>query len=284
MDLQDSVKDYKLPVEESGWEAIAQDSQLVRFNRRKRLQRMCLYGAAPVLVAAAVVAAVLFATSSKKSKDVPAQPDAPQKVVVQQTVPAAQQSQEAVLPVSDAAPAQTQTQTSQSSNSPSLPVLEESSTVATQPVAQTSVPSAPLTAKVEKRASVASTSPAPESKPVKSTPVTSAKSQDNNENSYEEPETPADIYQLFIPNAFTPNGDGINDLFKVEADFTPLSFEIAIYSRRGELVFLNKDIKLGWDGAFRGKELPGEIYNYVVKFTDPDGKQSIRRGQVTLIR
>lgn len=282
MEIQDIVKDYKLPVEESAWEAIAQDKQLLRFNRRKLLQRVCLYGVAPVVVTAAVVTAVLLTTSSKKAKDAPVQPISTQEVVVQQTVPDAQENQKVVAMVGNEAPVPVLTD--KPSNHSSQPAVDEFAPIVVQPAAQPALPSASVAVKTENRTPAAPATPAPVSKPSKSAPASSTKNQDNNEHSQEEPETPVSNYQLFIPNAFTPNGDGINDLFKVEADFSPLSFEIAIYSRKGDLVFLNKDMKLGWDGTFRGKELPAEVYNYLVKYTDPDGKQSIRRGQVTLIR
>lgn len=285
MELKDSVENYKLPVEESAWETIVNDAQLVRFNRRKRWQRICLLGVVPAVVVAVVVATVLLASSPKKSVEEPDKTVAPQEVTVRQTEPVTQAKSEKVpqIRTSESLPMQKEAVPT-TTNFPSQPVLEEIVPAVAPAASKPSAPSAPIAAKIEKRAPEVTAVSSSVSKPAKSVSVSSVKSQDDNAHSSEEPETPTNNYQLFIPNAFTPNGDGVNDLFKVEADFAPLTFEIAIYSRKGDLVFLNKDMKLGWDGSFRGRDLPSEVYNYIVKFTNPEGKQSTRRGQVTLIR
>jgi gliding motility-associated-like protein len=100
----------------------------------------------------------------------------------------------------------------------------------------------------------------------------------------DEPEEPVSEYDFFIPNAFTPNGDGINDLLYFKANFEPKTFEVAIYNRRGEQVYHSRNMENGWDGTLQGRELPGEVYSYVIKYTDPDNKVLSRRGQVIIIR
>ncbi|MBK7036191.1 MAG: gliding motility-associated C-terminal domain-containing protein [Bacteroidetes bacterium] len=59
-----------------------------------------------------------------------------------------------------------------------------------------------------------------------------------------------------VPNAFTPNGDGLNDLFNIQTDLL-ISYSITIYNRWGSVIFASNDVRIGWDGNFQGK--PQEI-------------------------
>lgn len=74
---------------------------------------------------------------------------------------------------------------------------------------------------------------------------------------------------ILVPNVFTPNGDGVNDLFIVRANgITPL--EISIFSRTGTLVFNTRSPIIVWDGkSSSGAELSEGIYYYVLKSDDP---------------
>ncbi|MBK7441840.1 MAG: gliding motility-associated C-terminal domain-containing protein [Bacteroidetes bacterium] len=63
-----------------------------------------------------------------------------------------------------------------------------------------------------------------------------------------------------VPNAFTPNGDGLNDMFNIQTDLL-ISYHITIYNRWGELVFTSDDIGKGWDGNVNDK--PQEIGTYI---------------------
>jgi len=61
-----------------------------------------------------------------------------------------------------------------------------------------------------------------------------------------------DAYSL--PSAFTPNGDGHNDLFRVHTYSVPKSFNMQVFNRYGESVFSSTDINTGWDGTLNGSE------------------------------
>ncbi len=87
----------------------------------------------------------------------------------------------------------------------------------------------------------------------------------------------------YVPNSFTPNGDGKNDVFKVYGMGTQ-DFEIYIYDRWGKLVYTSKDMNEGWNGKLNDKELPDGIYNYVVIQKDVMGIRHTKPGSVTLIR
>ncbi|MFN8711309.1 MAG: kelch repeat-containing protein [Bacteroidota bacterium] len=89
---------------------------------------------------------------------------------------------------------------------------------------------------------------------------------------------------LYIPNSFTPNGDGLNDRFSgVGEDFT--SYHLVIFNRWGEKIFETKD-QSGWDGNYVGQRAESEVYVYLLSYTSTctGGKVVDRRGAVTLIR
>jgi len=89
--------------------------------------------------------------------------------------------------------------------------------------------------------------------------------------------------RLFIPDAFSPNGDGVNDSFKA-IGLNLETFMMTIYNRWGECVFISNDINRGWDGTFKGLSVPQGIYIYIVtcKFTDQPWEYS--NGTLLLIR
>jgi gliding motility-associated-like protein len=87
---------------------------------------------------------------------------------------------------------------------------------------------------------------------------------------------------VYVPNAFTPNGDGLNDNFKpiiTKPDLVS-QYHLSIYNRWGQCFFETSDPAKGWDGKV---ELPG-VYSWVVSYLDGMGKSSTMRGKVTLIR
>ena len=68
---------------------------------------------------------------------------------------------------------------------------------------------------------------------------------------------------VFLPNSFTPNSDGKNDVFSVYGNSELDYSEIYIYSRWGELIFSSKDVGFVWDGTFKGNKCPMDSYSYV---------------------
>ena len=88
---------------------------------------------------------------------------------------------------------------------------------------------------------------------------------------------------VFVPNAFTPNGDGENDVLFVRGrNITDLYF--AIYNRWGEKVFETKDQSIGWDGNFRGHICTPAVFDFYFKYRCDDQKEYFQKGNVTLIR
>lgn len=88
---------------------------------------------------------------------------------------------------------------------------------------------------------------------------------------------------VFIPNTFTPNGDGSNDLmFARGSKIQEMYF--AIYNRWGELVFETSDKNVGWDGTFKGRPADVGVFGYYIKFKCYNGLESFKKGNITLIR
>ena len=69
----------------------------------------------------------------------------------------------------------------------------------------------------------------------------------------------------FMPNSFSPDGDGVNDRFRIYFDKRPEVFWVRIYNRWGQLIYFSTDPDEGWDGTFKGKEVESEVY--VLKFS-----------------
>ena len=92
-------------------------------------------------------------------------------------------------------------------------------------------------------------------------------------------------HQLYIPNAFTPNGDGVNDVWEAFGNKKVWVYlNVEVFDRWGEKVFESTDINYQWDGKYRGTpEEPG-IYVYVFKVTFLDGYVVNNKGSITLIR
>lgn len=92
-----------------------------------------------------------------------------------------------------------------------------------------------------------------------------------------------EISILDVPNAFSPNGDGINDYF-LPVNYGLDDFEFRIYNRWGQLVFITTDSKVGWDGTFEGVEQELGTYAFIISGRGTDNVNYYRQGNVTLVR
>jgi gliding motility-associated-like protein len=86
-----------------------------------------------------------------------------------------------------------------------------------------------------------------------------------------------------VPNAFSPNGDGLNDEFTV-IQSNVSEFEMFIFNRWGELLYYTTDLNEGWDGRYEQKEAEIGAYVYVIKAAFFDGSSLEKKGNVTLLR
>lgn len=89
---------------------------------------------------------------------------------------------------------------------------------------------------------------------------------------------------FYIPNTFTPNKDGLNDLFKPTINLTFSNYYFVIFNRYGEKIFETKEYGKGWDGTYKGKDQLSGSYVYRITFTNISGYVSENNGTVLLIR
>ncbi len=89
--------------------------------------------------------------------------------------------------------------------------------------------------------------------------------------------------QLLVPNVFTPNGDGVNDEFRVMYR-SIVDFHCWVYNRWGHKVFDWTDPAKGWDGTINGREAAESAYFYVIRATGADGTKYELKGDINLIR
>jgi gliding motility-associated-like protein len=91
--------------------------------------------------------------------------------------------------------------------------------------------------------------------------------------------------KFFIPNAFSPNGDGNNDLFKVRTTLINIQdFYLAVYDRWGNKIFETKDKTEGWDGTYNGAQLSPNVYGWYTEGICPGGEEFFLKGNVTLLK
>ncbi|MFW0715722.1 putative Ig domain-containing protein [Pedobacter sp. N23S346] len=89
--------------------------------------------------------------------------------------------------------------------------------------------------------------------------------------------------QIYIPNAFTPNNDGKNDIFLIYGN-TIASARMTVLTQWGQLIFQSDNVANGWDGTFKGVNQPVGVYVYMVDVQFNDGTSTMKKGTITLIR
>ena len=89
---------------------------------------------------------------------------------------------------------------------------------------------------------------------------------------------------FFIPNAFTPNRDGLNDFFKPVINGEIEQYELAIYNRFGQLIFKTKSISQSWDATQKGLPLDAGIFIWTCRYKMKNETAKFLKGQVLLIR
>jgi len=88
---------------------------------------------------------------------------------------------------------------------------------------------------------------------------------------------------IFVPNVFSPNGDGKNDILYAYSNYID-KMEMQIFNQWGQLVQVITDKRKGWDGKYKGAPQPVGVYMYVVKATMTDGRTINLKGSTTLLR
>jgi gliding motility-associated-like protein len=88
--------------------------------------------------------------------------------------------------------------------------------------------------------------------------------------------------EVFIPNSFSPNGDGKNEFFRAYGNAIS-GINMKIFNQWGELLYEGNDVSTGWDGKQKGKVQPMGVYFYVMRIKFANGTESIRKGSVNLL-
>lgn len=291
MELEKLIKkqydEFRPAVSEQEWELISQDSRLVHHNRMRRWRKVWIGGGAALLTAAAIVTVVML--THPKNQNAPANTSQTKSEqvndnIVKQAVPTVKDVKTEDIKIYEVSDVAVETDNSLK-NTPSAvtPVVANNSATSVSS-ALTSTPDS----KVSVQPAVAITKkPTPAQHVQTPTPIPTPKATENvftNENTPEPDDNPQVEYKLFVPSAFTPNGDGLNDQFLVSSNFDPLSFDITIFTKASEKVFHSRSIDIGWDGTKYGAALPQGVYLYLIKYTNPDGKVESQKGQILLLK
>jgi gliding motility-associated-like protein len=90
--------------------------------------------------------------------------------------------------------------------------------------------------------------------------------------------------EIFVPSAFTPNGDGLNDVLKPMLVGISKFNYFTVYNRWGQVIYTTSERNVGWDGSFKGSKQAGGAYIYATQGEDYQGKTIFRKGTAVLIR
>lgn len=98
--------------------------------------------------------------------------------------------------------------------------------------------------------------------------------------------TVTEDFTLYVPSAFSPNGDGLNDMFQPKGmGFKPESYEMIIFDRWGNAIFRTTDVTKGWDGSYKGTPAANDVYVFKIKCITSNGNaRKEKTGHVTLIK
>ncbi|MEM9981652.1 MAG: gliding motility-associated C-terminal domain-containing protein, partial [Bacteroidota bacterium] len=89
--------------------------------------------------------------------------------------------------------------------------------------------------------------------------------------------------RLFLPSAFTPNGDQLNDIFSGKGVFIS-EYSLEIFNKNGLKVFTSNELQEGWDGRYNQQDQPADTYLYVAEIKDVNGRTQQYQGTLQLIR
>lgn len=87
---------------------------------------------------------------------------------------------------------------------------------------------------------------------------------------------------IYVPNSFTPNGDGLNDTFGIRGEAVQ-NFSIQIFNRWGDLIYESTDATSSWDGTYKGQNAPQGVYVYKVSASSISGRKAQKEGTLSLI-
>ncbi len=97
---------------------------------------------------------------------------------------------------------------------------------------------------------------------------------------------PCNTDHVYIPNAFSPNGDGSNDVLRVRSRFIDEleEFDLMIFNRWGQEMYRSFDPLASWDGTVGGEALEPDVYGFYLRVVCPNGEELIQKGNITILR
>ena len=90
-------------------------------------------------------------------------------------------------------------------------------------------------------------------------------------------------YHIYLPNVFSPNGDGENDILYVRGKGVE-SITLTIYNRWGNKVFETNDMEIGWDGTYHGNDQGSAVFVYFINATFINGQSIEEKGNVSIVK
>lgn len=91
------------------------------------------------------------------------------------------------------------------------------------------------------------------------------------------------IDELYVPNSFSPNGDGKNDIWKAYG-YLIKEIQMKVFNQWGQLIFESTDPAKGWDGTFKGQQQPAGVYIYTIRVLSYDGSIINKKGSINLVK
>jgi gliding motility-associated-like protein len=93
------------------------------------------------------------------------------------------------------------------------------------------------------------------------------------------------LCKVFVPNGFTPNNDGKNDLFKAFGTESVTEYDMKVFDRGGMVIFQSRDKSKGWDGKLNGVPFSSGVFVYMLHYKEGNtAEQVLLKGTITLIR
>lgn len=97
-------------------------------------------------------------------------------------------------------------------------------------------------------------------------------------------ETPSTFEGFHVPNAFSPDNNGLHDQLEFFVGYDILKFNFSVYNRWGQLLFQTDQAGSFWDGQFKNQPAPNGVYTYILGLEKMDGSKESRGGNITLVR
>ena len=299
--FKEQLEEFSAAPPKELWNNIQGHSTLTRYNKIQKLKRIGLYTAVSLSVAAIIIGAIVYFAGSQTQK----LPDNTVTVQEQPTPPPSSDNQTITVDTISFISTENSPITStyhpsssiennivEENNPKAATEKQEPAILAKSSVAKQVVP----TEKEEPKTSPLTTLPWLDTAPAElQKEAIIVKESKIGEFIFEEvpfPEYNIELPQpeeeisteskFLVPNAFTPNGDGVNDQFMAMTAEKITEFEMVIYDRNSRLLFRSRDILNGWDGKVNGQIAPIGVYLYIITYKDEAGERHIVKGTVVL--